>query len=103
MNGFPSLQCCMDTNNFGTSRIHWKNIKDDALKVTKIHETAIILGHANFWSQNYRSCNVTKAIIISSNSSSDRGIRMPCDINDVLSAYNHIVPNNSSSSDPHIN
>lgn len=51
--------CCLDTGDYGYSRIHWKHVSDPAVNVVNIFGVDAILGHSNFWSQRYRTCNVT--------------------------------------------
>ena len=70
-----SHTCCMDTGDRCMSRLHFKHVSDAATPVANIHGVNVVLGHANFWSQNYRTCNVSTP-------------RMRCPDNYVFNHYN---------------
>jgi len=52
--------CCLDTDNIDHVRLHWKHFSDPALQVNNVHGVGVVFGHANYWSQTYRTCNLTK-------------------------------------------
>ena len=55
--------CCLDTHGYGLTRIHWKGIRDNATQLINVHGVVAVAGNANFPSQIYRTCNVTRSLM----------------------------------------
>jgi len=51
--------CCMDTGDRCMSRLHYKHVSDPGVGVANMLGVNVVMGHGNFWSQNYRQCNMT--------------------------------------------
>eukprot|EP00602_Paraphysomonas_sp_CaronLab_P012540 CAMPEP_0185038474 /NCGR_PEP_ID=MMETSP1103-20130426/34182_1 /TAXON_ID=36769 /ORGANISM="Paraphysomonas bandaiensis, Strain Caron Lab Isolate" /LENGTH=368 /DNA_ID=CAMNT_0027576917 /DNA_START=527 /DNA_END=1633 /DNA_ORIENTATION=+ len=56
------FSCCLDTSSLAVTRVHWKPISSPSATVIKIFGVPVVAGNGNFFTQEYRVCNISHRV-----------------------------------------